>query len=328
MKKILLSLPIILLILISFRSESQQGESGYKSVSITRDKGTPAQPVIEEKEQVQTEVISDMETLSDIDKNVPVSGKKYSNRFALIVGNEDYHSFQTTMSSEINVDFAERDAELFRKYALKTLGIPEENILFKLNAGHIEMKRMFDKINLILKHSGGNAEVFVYYSGHGFPDLATKTPYLIPVDVSATDLQYGLKLEDIYRSLAEYPSKRVTVFLDACFSGGGRNIGLLAARGIKVKPRTETVRGNLVVFCASSEDQSALPFKEEKHGLFTYYLLKKIKETKGDVTYSELSEYICRNVPIKSIMVNNLEQTPQVNYSQSLGDKWKYWIIK
>ena len=313
--------------------DSQQGESGYKTVNITREKTstTKAEPV-KEQDQIKSipvaESISTTEYASDIDSNIPVSGIKHPNRFALIIGNEDYHSFQTTMSNEINVDFAERDAELFKEYALKTMGIPEENILFKINAGHIEMKRMFEKITLIMKHSGGQAEVFVYYSGHGFPDLATKTPYLIPVDVSATDLQYGLKLEDIYKSLAEYPSLRVTVFLDACFSGGGRNIGLLAARGIKIKPRAETVSGNLVVFCASSEDQSALPFKEQKHGLFTYYLLKKLQETKGDVTYSELSQYIQRNVPIKSIMINNLEQTPQVNYSQSLGDKWKYWTLK
>jgi len=327
MKKILLYFFIFLLVSCSVDLLSQQGESGYKKVSITRDKDIITEPVTEKVREVPKD-IPGKETNYDIDINIPVSGKRHSNRYALIIGNEDYHSFQTAMSNEINVEYAERDAELFRQYALKTIGIPEENILFKINAGHIEMKRMFQKINLIMKHSGAEAEVFVYYSGHGFPDLATKIPYLIPVDVSASDLQYGLKLEDIYRDLAEYPGKRVTVFLDACFSGGGRNIGLLAARGIKIKPRVEPVSGNLVVFCASSEDQSALPYKDKKHGLFTYYLLKKIQETRGEVTYSELSEYLQKNVPIKSIMMNNLEQTPEVNISQSLGDKWKNWNLK
>ncbi len=327
MKKILYCLFICLLIIVPFNLMSQQGESNYKTVNITRDKGSTTKPVTEKVQEAAVNVPAEEKT-SDIDINIPVSGKKYSNRFALIIGNEDYHSFQTTMSDEINVDFAQSDAELFKEYALKTLGIPAENILFRINAGHIEMTRMFEKINLIIKHSGGDAEIFIYYSGHGFPDLATKTPYLIPVDVSATDLQYGLKLENIYKGLAEYPGKRVTVFLDACFSGGGRNIGLLAARGIKIKPRTEIVSGNLVVFCASSEDQSALPFRDKRHGLFTYYLLKKIQDTKGEVTYSDLLEYLQKNVSIKSIMINNLEQTPQVNYSQNLGDKWKYWVLR
>ena len=48
---------------------------------------------------------------------------------------------------------------------------------------------------------GPQAELIVYYAGHGFPDEITKEPYLVPVDVSGTDLSAAIKLEDLYRDL-------------------------------------------------------------------------------------------------------------------------------
>ena len=168
----------------------------------------------------------------------------------------------------------------------------------------------------------------MYYAGHGFPDVNSKVPYLIPVDVTVNNLEYALKMSDIYALLSEYPSKRVTVFLDACFSGGGRDLGLLTgARAVRINPKVDPIKGNLVVYSASSASQTALPYEEKQHGLFTYYLLKKIQETKGDVSYAELSNYLNNNVPIKSIMINDLEQTPLVNTSSSLGTSWKEWRI-
>ena len=58
---------------------------------------------------------------SNIDVNIPVNSK-VDNRYALIIGNEDYKSYQTTLSSEQNVDYAVNDATVFKNYALNTWG--------------------------------------------------------------------------------------------------------------------------------------------------------------------------------------------------------------
>lgn len=323
MKRVII-FSLVSLIAYNQNLTGQEGESGFKSINITKDeRGNQKSQLDVSSSQPKNVII-----LADIDENIPESVKTFPDRYALIIGNEDYKAFQTNLSSEANVAFAERDAKLFNQYAQKTLGVPSDNILFEVNVGHIEMVRMFEKLNLIIKHTQGQAEVYVYYAGHGFPDMDTKTPHLMPVDVSATDLQYAIKLKDIYASLTEYPSKRVTVFLDACFSGGGRDLGLLAVRAVKVKPKEESIIGNLIVFSASSEEQAALPYKEKQHGIFTYYLLKKIQETEGETTYQELYDYVNKNVAIKSVMINNLEQTPKLNISPSVGEKWKSWTIK
>jgi hypothetical protein len=125
-----------------------------------------------------------------------------------------------------------------------------------------------------------------------------------------------------------FPSERITVYLDACFTGGGRNAGLIASRGVKVKPKEGVLTGNIVVFSSSSGEQSSLPFADEKHGMFTYYLLKKMQETKGDVTYSELFESLNEKISIESLLVNSKEQNPVINTSQDVAEKWKQWRLK
>ena len=262
---------------------------------------------------------------TDVDQNIPVINKQNPYCFALIIGNEDYSSFQRDLNSEVNVEFASRDASIFKEYAIKTMGIPNDNVIFLLNAKSIEMDRALRQITLLCKNANGKAEIIFYYAGHGFPDEVSKEPYLIPVDVSASDLKYAFKLADIYKQFTLYPSKKVTVFLDACFSGGARNQGLIAARGIKIKPKENMLSGNLVVFSASSGDQSALPFKDKKHGMFTYFLLKKLKESEGKLTYKELSDYISEQVGLSSVLVNKKEQNAQTNASVNIVNSWGNW---
>ena len=270
-------------------------------------------------------VITEPAAISDVDKNIPVVSDKKPYLFALIIGNEDYSSFQNGLGSEVNVAYAANDARIFKEYAAKTLGVPEENTILLLNARAIEMNRAITKMNLFAKNSNGKAEFYIYYAGHGFPDEVSKEPYLMPVDVSGSDLQFAVKLNDLYRKMTEYPTQKVTIFLDACFSGGGRNQGLVAARGVKIKPREEALSGNLVVFTSSSEDQSSLAYKEEQHGMFTYFLLKKLQETKGKITYKALADYLTEQVGLNSIRVNEKEQNPQINISPDVQNVWELW---
>ncbi|MFA6400102.1 MAG: caspase family protein [Salinivirgaceae bacterium] len=265
---------------------------------------------------------------ADVDTGIPMNIAKNEMRYALIIGNEDYTTHQSGLESEMNVEFAIRDAETFKEYAQNVLTIPEANIIFLKDAKVLDMKRGLTKFYGIIKLTKGQGEFFVYYAGHGFPDEITKEPYLMPVDVSGSDLEFAIKLSDFYKKICETPSKRITVFLDACFSGGGREMGLLAARGVKFKPKENQATGNLIVFSASSGEQSSLPYKDKQHGIFTYYLLQKMKETQGNINYEQLAEYLNSTVSIRSLLVNNKEQSPQVNVSKDIvGGAWKNWKL-
>lgn len=291
-----------------------------KTILLTMNQQVSGEKLIVEgidDSKVQIEIAS---LSSDVDKNIPVTDKKYANKLALIIGNEDYSG---NLNADINVNYARRDAEVFRNYALNTLGVEERNVYFFTNATSGTLNREIDRIAALMKRMGSETELIFYYAGHGLPDENTKTAFLIPVDVNASNLSSAISLNSVYRKFAETGAKKITVFLDACFSGGARSQSLLAARSVRIKPKEEDISGNMIVFSASSGEQSALPYHAQKHGLFTYFLLKKLQETKGAVTYSELANYLKTNVGVEALRVNGKSQDPEVLVSPTYTENWE-----
>ena len=259
--------------------------------------------------------------VSVVDENIPETNTTNSNTFAVIIANENYQSVAP-------VPYALNDGKIFREYCLKTLGIPDKQIKYIPNATGNQIKAQINWLQTL-------AEVFTdphiifYYAGHGIPDESSRTAYLLPVDGIGTDVSTGYKLDDLYAVLGKMPAENVTVFMDACFSGSKREQGMLAsARGVAIKARSGMPQGNMVVFSAAQSDETAYPNNEERHGMFTYFLLKKLQETKGDVTLHELGEYITTNVSQQSILLNGKSQTPCVTPSASLDASWREWKLK
>lgn len=264
---------------------------------------------------------------SDVDRNIPGPFPKNNHRYALVIGNEDYATYQPGLNTESNVPFAVADARKFAEYAEITLGVPKENITVIENAKSYQMTKSIESLRKIIQYENGQAEVCFYYAGHGFPDDTTKESYIMPVDISGADVTHGVKLKGFYADLTKFPAKRVVVFLDACFSGGGRNAGLLAARSVKIKPKENEIKGNIIVLSAGTGEQSALPYKDKQHGMFTYFLLKTIQEKKGNLTYKELFDELKSDVELNSIKINGKDQNPELNYSKDVESLWESWKL-
>lgn len=263
---------------------------------------------------------------SEIDLKIP-SNSKIKNKYAIIIGNENYSSYQKTLEREQDVPYAVNDASTFKKYALKTLGVEEDNLYFLENATSGQMNQTIDLVTKIVSKLGNKAELIFYYAGHGFPDELTKEPYLIPVDVSTSYLNNAISLDDLYDKFSKTGAKRLLAFVDACFSGGARENSLLVSRGVKINPKMTNISNNLVVFSASSETQSALPYEEQGHGMFTFYLLNKLKESSGKISLGELYDYISEEVSLNSLKINQAEQEPNVIFSPTIENKWRDWQL-
>lgn len=241
-----------------------------------------------------------------VDMNIPATSEIAENTFAVIIGNENYQH-------ENRVPFAQNDAVIFAEYCHKTLGIPEKNIRLLKDATLNNMKFQLDWLRQVLAAYNGEAQAIVYYAGHGIPDEANQSAYLLPIDGYGSNTSTGFALKDFYATLNAAPAENVTVFLDACFSGTKRESGMMtAARGVAIKVRSEAPQGNMVVFTAAQGDETAYQYTEKGHGMFTYFLLKKLQESKGNTTLGELSDYIIREVRKASVINNNKTQTPTV----------------
>lgn len=276
--------------------------------------------VTEEKETIQQP--ASQPTADEIDTDIPTVQTVNNNTFAVIFANEDYQEVA-------HVDYAQNDGETFKKYCNLVLGIPEKNIHLRTNATKNNMIAEMAWMSGVADAYNGEAKFIVYYAGHGVPDEKLKNAYLLPVDGLATNPATAYSLASFYKELGSLDAARVTVFMDACFSGSQRGEGMLAsARGVVVAPRKEAPAGKMVVFSAAQGDETAYPYKEKGHGLFTYFLLKKLRESKGNCTLQELGEFIQSNVKRQSIVVNNKTQTPGVSASQQLATSWKTMKLK
>ena len=264
-----------------------------------------------------TPVIRTVSYDKSLDENIPVSGTKANNTFVIAIGNENYQLVPS-------VSFAENDMEVFCKYCQKTLGVPISNIRKYKDATFGVMLSAISDLKDIAEAYNGDINVLFYYAGHGFPDEKSHNAYLLPVDADGKQLEVCFPISRLYSELAALKSKSTVVFMDACFSGSQRGDGMLAsARGVAIKAKEEMLHGNLVVFSAASGDETAYPYREKGHGMFTYFLLKKLQETKGAVTLGELSDYVTTNVKRQSVVTNRKSQTPTVIYSESVGMDWR-----
>lgn len=259
---------------------------------------------------------------SDVDFDIPMANNISNNTFAVVISNEKYQM-------EKAVQYAENDGKTFADYCKKTLGLPEKNVHFVTNATLNNIKHEIKWLQDVITVYNGDAKIIFYYAGHGIPDEQNESAYLLPIDGYGSDVTTGYALEDLYKALGSLPSQSVTVFLDACFSGTKRDGEMLAsARGVAIKVKQATPVGNIVAFSAAQGDETAYPYKEEEHGLFTYYLLKKLQETKGNVTLGELSDYIKSQVERQSIVINGKLQSPSIVSTATVANSWKKWTLK
>lgn len=265
--------------------------------------------------------INEEDIKSEIDRNIPENKKENKNCFVVIFSNENYHDVE-------KVPYASHDGEIFKQYCEKTLGIPLSNIRLVPDATLNNIKRQVSWLTQVMEAYNGEANVIFYYAGHGIPDESNRSAYLLPIDGVGNDVSTGYSLEKLYTELSSKPAKSVVVLLDACFSGAMRDGGMIAsARGVAIKAKQEAPKGNMVVISAAQGDETAYPYKEKGHGMFTYYLLKKLQDSKGNCSLGELADYVTSEVKKQSVVINGKMQTPAAIASGGASN-WKSWKLR
>ena len=260
--------------------------------------------------------------ISDVDQDIPINPQSNAQTFALIIANENYQDVA-------KVPNALNDGIVFSDYCKKTLGMPDSNVHLVKDATLNNIKRKFNLVKQIAEAYNGEINIIIYYAGHGIPDESSKKAFLLPIDGFPGDLSTCFGVDDLYAILGKIPAEKVIVFLDACFSGALRGDGMLAStRGVVLKAKTSVPAGNMIVVSASQGDETAYPYEDERHGLFTYFLLKKLKDSKGNVNLGELVNYLRENVIRKSLVVNGKQQTPTAVSSVVVNSEWKNWNLR
>jgi len=228
--------------------------------------------------------------------------------------------------------YAADDARRMSGYFKNCLGIEKVITLQNEEVTRVQLDDIFDSDygDLARSVEKGKTDVFVYYSGHGMPDLDTNgSPdiFLFPYDAMNQKItERGYSISKLYANLDKLGAKSVTVILDACFSGSSKSsslhesqqIGNTKGASILVEPQAEpwNTNPNFRVFTSSSYNQTSLSDDESESGLFTYYLAAGIQgeadsDSDGVISMSELVEYVSTNVSEAARKQRKMDQNPQ-----------------
>ena len=243
-----------------------------------------------------------------------VKSRKLSNKVALIIGVQNY-------SSAPKATFAASDAKWFYEYAKNVFGVSENNIkkLVNKDASFIQTQKVISKW-LPSKIKANQTELIVFFAGHGLSTPDGKELYLLVHD-SDTDLlsRTAISRSELFNDIVKLKPKSVTLFFDTCYSGSSRDDEslLVAARPIRILPSEVSNRpDNFTIFSAAKNEQISSGFKEARHGIFSYYLMKGLEgkaDTNKDkqITNGELHVYMDKHVSQKALELGR-KQNPDL----------------
>jgi hypothetical protein len=238
---------------------------------------------------------------SDIDEVPATRMGRNSRAYAVVVGIERYRQ------NLPRADFAVQDAKLVTEYVTKGLGFAEENVITLADdrAAKSDFEKYFER--WLPNNVEPGSTVFVYFSGHGAPNARTGDAYLVPFDGDPAFIdETGYSLKRMYAALGRLPAKEVIVAL----AKGSRPL-VMNLHADADLPK------NVTVLSASGADQTSSTYEEKGHGLFTYFLLKGIRNEDvvrrdGSLDIPALFDYVKPQVSSIARRKFNNEQTPQL----------------
>lgn len=248
--------------------------------------------------------------------NFPEAASGNKDGVAVIVGVKRYSNSMVPL-----VDYALKDAAIVKEYVVKALGYQEGNIIYLENPTKADLEKVFGNeanpegqlFDYIKK---GKSDVFVYYTGHGAPDLETKESYLVPSDSDPNYVRLsGYPLKTLYKNLAKLPARDISVAIDACFSGISDKGSIISKASPLLVVPTLPGAGRLNLFSSSRAEEVSSWYPDKQHSLFTYFFLKGLqgaadKNRDRRVSYGELAAYVSENVSYYARRLYGRKQNP------------------
>lgn len=234
----------------------------------------------------------------------PQPSDSASSYHALVVGNDNYASLPKLKTAA--ADAREVERVLRETYGFRTrllVNATRAQIVAALSAYRRELD--------------SNANLLIYYAGHGYNDRDADKAYWLPVDATPDDVSNWIIADEITTGIRVTPARHVLVVSDSCYSG-------MLTRGIGVSPSSPAEReqflqrmsaGHSRTLMASGGDEPVADGGGGGHSVFAAALLRGLRQMdKPRYTASELfNNYIIEPV------AGRADQTPVYNPLRNSG---------
>lgn len=240
-----------------------------------------------------------------------VSSALAATKWALVIGNDNYESVPKLKN-------AKNDARL--------MGSTLRDAKFDVREVYdVDRRRFWAEIESLKSRIRKGDEVIFFFAGHGVQISAD--PVLLPVDILAESenqvRREGIPLIQVQDYLKD---ARVSVLvIDACRdnpfpSTGTRSIG--QTRGLSA---IEAAEGTAILMSASRNQKAldSVPGVTENNGLFTYELVKAMRETGTGLDVQSLLKQVRENVELSAKKINHAQRPSLTDETSG-----KYYIFE
>jgi uncharacterized caspase-like protein len=221
--------------------------------------------------------------------------------YALVIGNNDYLKLN-------KLETAVNDATAIGRLLQSRYGFQTK--LLK-NATRNDILTALSEYRKTLPE---NANLLIYYAGHGFNDKDAAKAYWLPVNAEIDNNENWISADDITTDVHAMPALHVLVISDSCYSGDlsrgafGINLGSNAAFLEKMlKSRSRTL-------LASGGDQPVADGGAGGHSIFAGALIQNLNQIQdaqftGDSLFQKIQQ-----------QVGGLSRTSQVPHYETIRD--------
>ena len=240
------------------------------------------------------------------ERGLGINGQSPPGRyFALVIGNNVYQYVPRLKTAE--TDAKEVDAILREQYGFQTKLL--------LNANR---QQIMSAISSFRRELTPDANLLVYYAGHGVNDKEIDKAYWLPVDARLDDNSNWISADDITSNIKGIPAKHVLIVSDSCYSG-------TLTRGLEasVPAPTERQRYLQKMFAGKSRTLMASGGNEPvadgggggNHSIFANALLRGLAQMeKSEFTAGELFRDF-----VEESVAGRAQQTPEYNPLRNSG---------
>lgn len=249
-----------------------------------------------------------------------VDQKPDPKKWALIIGIEDYAHLP-------DAEYARKDALVVKEYFVRILGVPDSNVILLMDNDATKARIESFVHDYLPRNVRKDTQLYVYFAGHGAPDIKKGNAYLVPYDGDTRFLKStGYQLKQFYADLDKIGNGHTYIFLDACFSGIASRAAEMLAKGMRPAlihvEDTQISRksaNHMVAISSSSAGEPSNAYPDTEHGLFTYFLLKGLvgdADSNADkwLSINEVYQYVFTNVTRQAKRMGS-QQMPMITPS-------------
>lgn len=221
--------------------------------------------------------------------------------YALVIGNSNYRHVSPLKTAAEDARAVE--AALRQRYGFETTLL--------LDA---DRQQVISALNSFRSAADGNANLLIYYAGHGRCDREADKGYWLPVDARPDDKADWISADDITTNTRVIPAQHVLIVADSCYSGtinwaAEARLSELSAPPARDKLIEKMYAGKSRTLMASGGSEPAEDGRGGKHSIFAAAFLRGLSEM-GPATFTAMELF--RDY-VRAGAAGRANQTPEYN---------------